>query len=102
MRDFGDAIALNLVEVLQIANRAGAVERQVLTPEAGADRAVLQDGEVGEDEGTGIVHIAPGCGAEDFSLGKEYNLHVLAPLDEFGVYVNGFGWLTGMNVTQVL
>ena len=26
--------------------------------------------EVGEAEGTGIVHIAPGCGAEDFGLGK--------------------------------
>ena len=27
--------------------------------------------EVGEDEGTGIVHIAPGGGAEDFQLGKQ-------------------------------
>ena len=26
---------------------------------------------VGETEGTGIVHIAPGCGKEDFQLGKE-------------------------------
>ena len=32
-------------------------------------RVVAWD-EVGEDEGTGIVHIAPGCGAEDFQLGK--------------------------------
>jgi len=24
--------------------------------------------EVGEEDGTGIVHIAPGCGAEDFQL----------------------------------
>ena len=32
--------------------------------------------EVGEDEGTGIVHIAPGCGAEDFQLGKELGLPV--------------------------
>ncbi len=26
---------------------------------------------VGEAEGTGIVHIAPGCGKEDFQLGKD-------------------------------
>ncbi len=32
-------------------------------------RVVAWD-EVGEEEGTGIVHIAPGCGAEDFALGK--------------------------------
>ena len=57
--------------------------------------------EVGEAEGTGIVHIAPGCGAEDFQLGREHDLPAVAPLDELGVYVDGFGWLTGMNVNDV-
>jgi len=63
-------------------------------------RVILWD-EVSEAEGTGVVHIAPGCGAEDFALGKEYDLPVLAPLDEFGVYTEGFGWLTGQNVAEV-
>ena len=57
--------------------------------------------EVGEAEGTGIVHIAPGCGAEDFGLSKEHQLPVVAPLDENGVYVDGFAWLTGRHVTNV-
>ena len=57
--------------------------------------------EVGEAEGTGIVHIAPGCGAEDFELGREHGLPAVAPLDELGIYVDGFAWLTGMNVTDV-
>jgi isoleucyl-tRNA synthetase len=65
-----------------------------------AHRVVLWE-EVGEEEGTGIVHIAPGCGAEDFQLSKRYNLPVIAPLDENGVYGEGFAWLTGMNVGQV-
>ena len=26
--------------------------------------------DVSTEEGTGIVHIAPGCGAEDFELGQ--------------------------------
>jgi len=56
---------------------------------------------VGETEGTGIVHIAPGCGAEDFQLGKEYGLPFIAPLDEEGHFVDGFGWLSGMHVSQV-
>jgi isoleucyl-tRNA synthetase len=63
-------------------------------------RVILWE-EVGEAEGTGIVHIAPGCGAEDFVLGKEYNLPAVAPLDELGMYVDGFGWLTGMDVHTV-
>ncbi|MCA9937573.1 MAG: isoleucine--tRNA ligase [Anaerolineales bacterium] len=57
--------------------------------------------EVGEEEGTGIVHIAPGCGAEDFALSKEHDLPVVAPLDENGVYVDGFGWLMGRSAHDV-
>ena len=56
---------------------------------------------VGETEGTGIVHIAPGCGAEDFELGKVHGLPLIAPLDEEGVFVDGFGWLSGMGVADV-
>ncbi|MCH7587274.1 MAG: isoleucine--tRNA ligase [Chloroflexi bacterium] len=59
-----------------------------------AHRVILWS-EVGEEEGTGIVHIAPGCGAEDFKLGKEFGLPVIAPLDESGVFIEGFGWLSG-------
>jgi len=65
-----------------------------------AHRVILWDA-VGEAEGTGIVHIAPGCGEEDFALGKQYNLPILAPLDENGIYGDGFGWLTGKNVSEV-
>ncbi|NLF00240.1 MAG: class I tRNA ligase family protein, partial [Anaerolineales bacterium] len=56
--------------------------------------------EVGEDEGTGLVHIAPGCGAEDFELGRQYNLPAIAPLDEEGGFLEGFGALTGVHVSE--
>jgi isoleucyl-tRNA synthetase len=67
---------------------------------AGKHRVVVWD-EVGEEEGTGIVHIAPGCGAEDFELSKELGLAVIAPLTENGIFLDGFDWLTGMNVKEV-
>jgi isoleucyl-tRNA synthetase len=63
-------------------------------------RVVAWD-EVLETEGTGMVHIAPGCGKEDFVLGKEEKLAVVAPLDEAGVFVDGFAWLTGKPVSEV-
>jgi isoleucyl-tRNA synthetase len=50
---------------------------------------------VSEAEGTGIVHIAPGCGKEDFALGKEVGLVPIAPLDEAGIFLHGFGELEG-------
>jgi isoleucyl-tRNA synthetase len=63
-------------------------------------RVVAWD-EVGEEEGTGIVHIAPGCGAEDFALGRKLGLPVIAPLDESGRYLADFGRLSGLDVTGV-
>ena len=57
--------------------------------------------EVSETEGTGIVHTAPGAGAEDFKISKERDLEVIAPLDEFGVFVDGFDWLTSKSVFDV-
>ncbi len=67
---------------------------------AESHRVILWD-EVGEAEGTGIVHIAPGCGAEDFVLGKEHHFPLIAPLQEEGNFIAGFGWLTGMHVSKV-
>ncbi|MFW9850078.1 MAG: isoleucine--tRNA ligase [Candidatus Thorarchaeota archaeon] len=67
---------------------------------AGNHKVITWD-EVGEEEGTGIVHVAPGCGAEDFLLSKEYDLAVIAPLTEDGFFLDGFDWLTGMNVKDV-
>ncbi|MEK6587472.1 MAG: class I tRNA ligase family protein [Chloroflexota bacterium] len=64
-----------------------------------AHRVILWD-EVGEEEGTGIVHIAPGAGAEDYRLGKQHGLPVIAPLNESGVFVADFDWLTGMPVSE--
>ncbi|MCK5316728.1 MAG: class I tRNA ligase family protein, partial [Anaerolineales bacterium] len=74
------------------------VQKEHGSPEA--HRVILWD-EVGEDEGTGIVHIAPGCGAEDFQLSKEHNLPVIAPLNGDGLFLDGFGWLSEMNVQKV-
>ncbi len=59
-----------------------------------AHRVIAWDA-VGETEGTGIVHIAPGCGKEDFELGKVEGLPPIAPLDEEGIFLPGFGPLEG-------
>ena len=74
--------------------------REAVT-EAGAEHRVVAWDEVTAAEGTGIVHMAPGCGKEDFAVGKEENLATLAPVDESGVYLDGYGWLTGMAVGDV-
>ena len=52
------------------------------------------------EEGTGIVHIAPGAGTEDFALGKEFKLPVIAPIDEEANYFEGFDFLSDKNAKK--
>jgi isoleucyl-tRNA synthetase len=67
----------------------------------GYEHRVVPWTEVGEDEGTGVVHIAPGCGSEDFQLGKALDLPVIGPIDESGRYLPGFDWLSGLEAPNV-
>ncbi|HZS01014.1 MAG TPA: isoleucine--tRNA ligase, partial [Chloroflexota bacterium] len=66
----------------------------------GIEHRIIPWEEVGEEEGTGVVHIAPGCGAEDFELSRVENLPVVEPIDEAGVYLPGFGELSGHSVRE--
>lgn len=54
-----------------------------------------------EEEGTGIVHIAPGCGTEDFELSKELNLPAISPLDEAGMYGKEYEKMSGKKYSEV-
>ena len=68
---------------------------------AGYQHRVLLWDQVGEEDGTGIVHIAPGCGAEDYQLGKAEGVPIFGPIDDDGRYYDGFGWLTGLDAPAV-
>jgi isoleucyl-tRNA synthetase len=68
---------------------------------AAAVHRVIAWGAISEAEGTGLVHIAPGCGAEDQELGHENDIPFIAPLDESAVFIEGFGPFTGRNASEV-
>ncbi len=54
------------------------------------------------DTGTGAVHIAPGHGADDYSVGQQYGLGVLSPVDDDGKFTDEVGLpeLVGQHVFQ--
>ncbi len=71
-----------------------------LGPGGSVEHRVIPWDEVALDTGTGIVHIAPGCGEEDFELSKIHDLPVLTPVDESGRFYDDYGWLHGLSTVE--
>jgi isoleucyl-tRNA synthetase len=61
--------------------------------------AVLAD-YVTLDQGSGIVHTAPGHGADDFRTGQKYGLEAYAPQDDDGRFVEGLPEYKGKTVFE--
>jgi isoleucyl-tRNA synthetase len=61
-----------------------------------AHRVVLSDRFVSMNEGTGLVHTAPGHGQEDYIIGKEKGLPVVNPLNMDGTFGEGSGKYEGV------
>lgn len=61
---------------------------------------LLLAGHVTLEDGTGIVHTAPGHGEEDFEVGKREGLEVLSVMDEAGVFNSQAGRYSGLDLEQ--
>ncbi|HLB18084.1 MAG TPA: isoleucine--tRNA ligase [Gaiellaceae bacterium] len=66
-----------------------------LPAQEGVVHRVIPWDDVTLTEGTGIVHIAPGCGAEDFELSRVHDLPVLMPINEAGIFYEPYGEFEG-------
>ncbi|MEO6733787.1 MAG: isoleucine--tRNA ligase [Ferruginibacter sp.] len=68
-----------------------------ITP--GAEPFKIITGEfVTTEDGTGIVHTAPAFGADDYKVGKKYNLGILTLVDRQGKFIDGTGEFSGRYV----
>ncbi|MEI9910342.1 MAG: isoleucine--tRNA ligase [Bacteroidota bacterium] len=61
-----------------------------VTPDAEPFKVLLGDFVTTED-GTGIVHIAPAFGADDYKVAKKYGIGILTMVDKQGKFVDGMG-----------
>ena len=63
-------------------------------------KVVLAD-YVAADTGTGLVHIAPGHGEEDYQVGLRYGLPVIVPVDDYGRFTDEAPeWLRGIKIWE--
>jgi len=84
-------------KILEEKNESAISQHRVIDP--GKDsigRDIVVAG-----EGTGIVHMAPGCGDIDHRIGEKENLVNIAPLDEESKFKEEFGWLNGKSATDI-
>ncbi len=58
--------------------------------------------QVDNSEGSCVVHIAPGCGAEDFELGLTENLPQICPINDQGIMLDNTGFVAGKKTTDVV
>ncbi|MFC1543447.1 isoleucine--tRNA ligase [Candidatus Neomarinimicrobiota bacterium] len=103
-RVLGKKAAPEIVRRLKGAEMVGWIYRgpfDEFPTQSALEHRIIHWEEVSTDEGSGIVHIAPGCGKEDFDLARVYDLAIIAPLDENGMYMKGFDWLSGQHVEEV-
>jgi isoleucyl-tRNA synthetase len=72
-----------------------------LPAQQGVVHRVIPWNDVDLSEGTGIVHIAPGAGSEDFELSRVHDLPVLTPIDESGRFYKDYGEFEGRSTEDV-
>ena len=96
-----DARIVGSVRGEELVGRPYATGFDDLPAQGEVTHRVVADSAIVLDEGTGIVHIAPGCGAEDFEIGRREELPVLVPVDEAGLFVEGYGELVGHGAHEV-
>jgi isoleucyl-tRNA synthetase len=63
-------------------------------------RVIFSESFVSVSEGTGLLHVAPGHGPEDYKLGKENKLPIFSPIDVHATYTDEAGIFKGLKVPQ--
>jgi isoleucyl-tRNA synthetase len=53
-----------------------------------------------DDSGSGLVHIAPGHGPDDFIVGRRYGLEVISPIDETGRFTGEAREFSGLGLAE--
>jgi isoleucyl-tRNA synthetase len=65
------------------------------------EHKIIPWSDVSATDGSGAVHIAPGCGAEDFELGNKLGLRSIVPIDDAGIFTSEFDYLAGKSTIEV-
>jgi len=91
IEQFAEKTGYVLKEVFQEVKGAGFVGLEAQHPFLDRKSKLMTAPFVTTDTGTGAVHIAPGHGADDYSIGMQNGLAVLSPVDDLGHFTDDCG-----------
>ena len=98
---FGDdALITHRYQGSELVGMRYARPFDLIPPVAGNDNAwqVLPAEFVSADDGTGIVHLAPAFGADDYAAGQKHGLPMFRPIDDAGKFAEDLDLVGGMFV----
>ena len=90
--DFKTLISIHGKELVGTTYRSPVFDSQA------SPRPLLHGDFVTEGSGSGLVHVAPGHGMEDYELCLHYGIPAFAPVDDKGCFTDGMEWLSGQEV----
>ena len=97
-KDIGIELSnIETIQLLQGKDLEGLIYEHPFLKDGILRKVVLAD-YVSQEEGTGLVHTAPGHGQEDYLTGLKYGLPILMPVDKQGRFDNTVSELSGQNV----
>ena len=88
-KEKGESIPLNRDQIEKLRIYHPFIERE---------SKIIFGNHVTLEQGTGIVHTAPGHGLEDYVIGLEYGLDVFSPIDDEGRFTDEFPEMKGIHV----
>ena len=91
---------LGLGEALESQKGAALVGLKYKHPLFGHECPVVPAEYVTVEDGTGLVHTAPGHGEDDYQTGLRHNLPILSPVDEGGYFTEEAGTWMGLRVFE--
>lgn len=90
--DFETLVSLRGSELFGVTYRSPVFDSQTLP------RPLLHGNFVTDGSGSGLVHVAPGHGMEDYELCLKHGIGVFAPVDDMGCFIDGIEGLSGQEV----
>lgn len=98
LRGLVEKTSIKEYEVIEVYRGAEFESVECRNPVIERSSVGVLAGFVSVEDGTGIVHIAPGHGIEDYQVGLEYKLPIVSPVNDSGVFTKEAGEFAGHKV----